>query len=238
MPPLSLTSMDANDSFIQIYQTQATSYHEMITFEDVDGNLCQSLESVTSFSGKKILDLGTGTGRIPLLFPDAKVVGLDFHHHMLRENQRQQLPEPGPLLQGDMRALPFSSESFEIITAGWAIGHFTGWFAKNWMNQITTVVMEIERVIKTGGWCFILETLTTGSQIPAPPNPALAAYYGWMESVLGFSRQVVQTDYLFNDLDQAIHYTKFFFGEELAKKVRMEKWVRLPEWTGIWSKQY
>ncbi len=230
--------MDQNDHFIQIYQQQGTTYHEMISFEDVDGNLRPALESIVPLQSKTILDLGTGTGRIPLLFPDAEVIGLDLHRGMLLENQRQQMPDPGPLLQADMRTLPFPTDSFELITAGWAIGHFTGWFGEDWIRQMTKVLMEIERVLKPGGWGIILETLTTGSHTPAPPTPALAAYYAWLESVLGFSRQVVQTDYLFDNLDQAFHYAQFFFGEELAAQISKEKWVRLPEWTGIWSKQY
>ena len=39
----------------------------MITAEDVDGNLLATLSSLVSFQGKRVLDLGTGTGRIPLL---------------------------------------------------------------------------------------------------------------------------------------------------------------------------
>jgi ubiquinone/menaquinone biosynthesis C-methylase UbiE len=228
--------MDPEDHFIQIYTRQGSAYHELISFEDVDGNLRPALEAITPFESK-ILDLGTGTGRIPLLFPEVNITGLDLHRDMLIENQRQQTPDPGPLLQGDMRFLPFPDNSFEIITAGWALGHFTGWFGEEWQAQISLVLAEVERVLMPGGRIIILETMTTGSTTPAPPSPGLAAYYHWLGEDLGFTSQVIQTDYLFDDLAQAVRCAQFFFGNELAKEIRKENWVRLPEWTGIWFKQ-
>ena len=223
------------DHFIQIYQQHAATYHEMIACEDVDGHLRPALEAVTPFAGKAVLDLGSGTGRIPLLFPDAAVTGLDLQRAMLLENRRQQMPEPGPLIEGDMRVLPFAAGIFEVVTAGWALGHFTGWYPQDWQAEISQVLDEVQRVLVPGGHLIIIETLTTGSHTPAPPNEALAVYYDWLESDLGFTRQEVQTDYLFDSLELAYAYAKFFFGDALAKKVRRENWVRLPEWTGIWS---
>ncbi|MEJ2759146.1 MAG: class I SAM-dependent methyltransferase [Anaerolineales bacterium] len=228
--------MNPEDHFIQIYNHHGQAYHELIRYEDVDGNLRPAMEAVTSFRGKAILDLGTGTGRIPLLFPETPVTGLDLHLDMLLENQRQQAPDPARLVQADMRSLPFGGHSFEIVTSGWALGHFTGWFEEEWETEATKVLNEIHRVVMPGGTKIILETMSTGSLTPAPPNYALAAYYEWLEELWGFNRQVIQTDYLFDDLAQAFRLTRFFFGDELAKKVRKQGWVRLPEWTGLWFK--
>lgn len=228
--------MTENDHFIKIYSHHGQTYHEMITYEDVDGNLRPALESVTSFQGKAILDLGSGTGRIPLLFPELSIVCLDLHEGMLRENQRQQAPDPGILVQGDMRRLPFGEKTYDIVTAGWALGHFTGWYPEDWRTQAATVLEEAHRVLPSGGAFIILETMTTGALSPAPPTPELADYYRWLEEDWGFSQQVVQTDYQFDDLAQAVRYARFFFGDDLAKEVRKRNWVRLPEWTGTWSK--
>ncbi|MGD2027833.1 MAG: class I SAM-dependent methyltransferase [Anaerolineales bacterium] len=229
--------MDPNDHYIQIYERHGQTYHEMITFEDVEGNLRPALEAVTSFRGKAILDLGSGTGRIPLLFPETPIVCLDLHMDMLRENQRQQAPDPGILVRGDMRYLPFHESTFEVVTAGWALGHFPGWYHETWKAEAAQVLEEAQRVLSPGGALIIIETMSTGALSPAPPTPRLAAYYGWLENVWEFSRQVIQTDYQFDDLGQAVQYARFFFGDELAKEVRTRDWVRLPEWTGIWSKK-
>lgn len=228
--------MNPEDHFIQIYTHHGQAYHELIRYEDVDGHLRPAIEAVSTFAGKAILDLGSGTGRIPLMFPETPVTGLDLHRDMLLENQRQQAPDPARLVQADMRALPFGGHSFEIVTAGWALGHFTGWFEEKWETEAAKVLNEMHRVVAPSGSILILETMTTGSHTAAPPNPALGAYYHWLEEEWGFTRQVIQTDFLFDDLDQAVRLTRFFFGDGLAKKVRKQGWVRLPEWTGLWSK--
>ena len=68
------------------------------------------------------------------------------------------------------------------------------------------------------------------------PNAELAEYYDWLEQNWGFRRQTIQTDYHFASVDEAVARTEFFFGPELAARIRELGWARLPEWTGLWSK--
>ncbi|MBI5714380.1 MAG: hypothetical protein HZC38_13310, partial [Chloroflexi bacterium] len=77
------------DHFKNIYTHHADLYHSLIAPEDVDGNLKAALESAASLKGKRFLDLGTGTGRLPLLFAheSAQMIGLDLHWGMLKQNQ-------------------------------------------------------------------------------------------------------------------------------------------------------
>jgi len=91
-------------------------------------------------------------------------------------------------------------------------------------------------VVAPGGALIILETLSTGSLTPAPPSPGLAEYYDWLEQAWGFSRETIATDYRFASVDEAIARTEFFFGADLAAKIRAQGWARLPEWTGVWGK--
>lgn len=229
------------DHFIHIYQTQATAYHRFITAEDVDHNLLPALERIAEVRGARMLDLGTGTGRLPLLLNGlaAQIVGLDLHWHMLREHQHQKHSANGNwnLTTGDMRALPFPTASFDVITAGWAIGHFTGWYPETWQPEIRRVLDEMHRVVKPDGALIILETLSTGSLTPTPPSPGLAAYYAWLENEWGFTRQEIQTDYQFASVEEAIALTEFFFGPNLSLAIRKNNWDRLPEWTGVWGKR-
>ena len=83
---------------------------------------------------------------------------------------------------------------------------------------------------------MILETLGTGFTAPTPPTKGLAEYYDKLENEWGFARQEIQTDYLFDSVEDAVQRTTFFFGTELAEKVTANNWRRLPEWTGLWSK--
>lgn len=226
------------DHFKHIYAYQAKAYHQMIVPEDVDGNLLPALERITPLAGKRILDLGGGTGRIPLLLRhlQPQIISLDLHRAMLREQaeQRAQVGGAWPLLQADMRRLPVATGWADTAIAGWSIGHLRGWHGEDWQQQIGMVLGEIQRAIRPGGVMIIIETMTTGSLSPAPPSRELAEYYAWLEREWNFQRDVIATDYQFANVDQAVEYTEFFFGSKLAKEIRARGWERLPEWTGIW----
>jgi hypothetical protein len=99
------------------------------------------------------------------------------------------------------------------------------------------VLEEMHRLAAPGGALIIMETLGTGSLTPAPPTEALGHYYAWLENDWGFSRQEIRTDYQFASVEEAVAKTKFFFGPELAQRIRQNGWSRLPEWTGVWGKQ-
>jgi len=147
------------DHFRQIYSHRATDYHRLIAPEDADCNLARMLQRLIPH-GKRILDLGTGTGRLPLLLAReaAQMVGLDLHWDMLRENKMQREAVIGKwgLIQGDMRELPFPTGWAEVVTAGWAIGHLRGWYADEWQAHIGRVLREMGRVAAPGGVIIIV----------------------------------------------------------------------------------
>jgi ubiquinone/menaquinone biosynthesis C-methylase UbiE len=225
------------DHFINIYSSRADDYHQMIAPEDADGNLARTLRQLIA-PGQRLLDLGTGTGRLPLLLAQdaTQMVGLDLHRAMLLEQQRQQTTAHCSLAQGDMRHLPFPSAWVQVVMAGWAIGHLRGWYANDWQTQIGQVLNEMHRVATPGGVIVIMETLSTGSLTPVPPTEGLAEYYAWLEREWGFTRTTLSTDYQFASVEEAIARSEFFFGPGLTQKIRDNHWARIPEWTGVWSK--
>jgi ubiquinone/menaquinone biosynthesis C-methylase UbiE len=229
-----------SDHFVNIYSNQADAYHRMIAAEDVDGNLISALCELTAWRGKRVVDIGTGTGRLPLLIAGecARIVGFDLHWDMLRENdvQRELAGGRWSLAQSDVRALPLASACADVVTAGWAIGHLRGWHASDWQAHIGRAVAEMQRIATPGAILIIMETMTTGGLRPSPPTVELAEYYTWLEERWGFSGQVISTDYQFESVDEAVALTEFFFGPELAENIRQKGWSRLPEWTGIWWK--
>ncbi|MCL4561221.1 MAG: class I SAM-dependent methyltransferase [Chloroflexi bacterium] len=213
----------------------------MIAAEDRDENVRSALQEITPFSGKRVLDLGSGTGRIPLMFTDQprQMIAFDLHRAMLAQNRLECNRVKGnwDLVQGDVRDVPLQSHWADVVTAGWAIGHMRAWYPSDWQAQMGRALGEMHRLVAPGGWMIILETMTTGSLTPAPPNPELAEYYSWLEQDWGFSRKVIPTDYQFSDIDEAAARTEFFFGPDLAAAIRNNGWSRLPEWTGVWSKR-
>ena len=228
------------DHFKNIYAHKAAEYHQMISVEDADGNLLSALEQAMPLKGKSILDLGTGTGRIPLLLNHVggKIVGLDLNHAMLVEQavQKEQVDGNWSLVEGDMHYLPFPSGWVDVVIAGWAIGHQIGWFPKEWRIHVEKILNEMQRVVKPGGAVIIMETMSTGSLTPAPPNQDLADYYAFLEKNWMFSRKVIATDYTFKSVSEAAGAVEFFFGAEMTDLINKNGWARLPEWTGVWSK--
>ena len=140
-------------------------------------------------------------------------------------------------MHADNRRLPFRDGFADIVTAGWALGHLRGWYPQDWRTQIGLILEEMLRVVKPGGSLMIMETMTTGALVPAPPNAELAEYYGWLEDTWGYSRSVIRTDYQFDSVEDAVEKTTFFFGEEMADLIREHGWARLPEWTGVWHRR-
>ena len=211
----------------------------MIEYEDVDGNLYDCIDKLLTADVSRVLDIGSGTGRIPLLLSDPRftVVGLDLYWEMLQENVRQRSLSAGSwsLLQGSAGALPMSPDCFDVLTAGWVLGHTCSWHL-DWQTELDIVLKEMHRVVRDQGVIIIMETLTTGSVIPAPPTAELANYYDWLENSWAFSRQEIRTDYRFPDVKEAISNTEFFFGEQLSSMIVDNNWSRVPECTGIWSK--
>ena len=93
------------------------------------------------------------------------------------------------------------------------------------------------RVTKPGGILLVMETLGTGATEPKPPSAELSEYYQWLENKYGFQKKVISTDYQFETVEQAVEFTQFFFGDDLAARIRQKVWSRLPEFTGIWHKR-
>lgn len=228
-PPL-----PADDHFIQVYKTRAAAYHALIAAEDADGNLLPALQAITPLEGKRVLDLGSGSGRIPLLLKDidCEIIAVDLHHAMLVE-QASHFAAAHPLIQADIRALPLPAASADVVMAGWAIGHFTGWVS-DWKAEAARCLAEKQRAAKTGGTLIIMETMGTGVLQAAAPNAALADYYAWLESEYGFRRQVIATDYDFGTVARAAELCGAFFGEGMEAQVRANGWSRVPEFTGVW----
>jgi len=124
-----------------------------------------------------ILDVGSGTGRWPIQmareFPDANVISLDLEPPQQQASAvMESQPDncvfvPGNVLNG----LPFPDGSFDFVHQRLLIGAIP---AANW----PTVVRELVRVTRLGGWIELVEAA------PVPDGgPALEQLRQWMITV-------------------------------------------------------
>ena len=103
-------------------------------------------ESLRSFieaaSGKNVLDAGAGTGRLSVKLhkAGAQVTALDISPDMLRLLEQKESAISTVL--GDMEAMPFEDETFDMVFSSMAMVH---------LKKITTFLDECYRVLKDDG---------------------------------------------------------------------------------------
>jgi demethylmenaquinone methyltransferase/2-methoxy-6-polyprenyl-1,4-benzoquinol methylase len=111
-----------------------------------------------SGGGERILDTATGTGELALLFAErlgghGSVIGLDFAQHMLRvaaaKERRRGAVTPVDWVKGDVMALPFADDRFDIATIAFGLRN---------VARPEQALAELARVTKPGGQVCILET--------------------------------------------------------------------------------
>ena len=97
---------------------------------------------IAEASGKKVLDAGAGTGRITLRLQEsgASVTALDISPEMLAK-LHQKHPEI-ETVEGDMEAMPFEDESFDMVFSSLALVH---------LKKVEPFLDECYRVLKDGG---------------------------------------------------------------------------------------
>ncbi len=103
------------------------------------------LDLMPSLQGKRVLDLGCGTGRwgkLALSNGAAVVIGLDNSLPMLRAGVLENIA------QAEMTNLPLASNSLDVIICGLASGHLTP-------IAMQRAILEMGRVLKSGGVALI-----------------------------------------------------------------------------------
>lgn len=228
--------------FKTIYAQHAAAYQHMIAYEDYEGNLPQALARIWSGAGT-VVEFGAGTGRLTVMLAGQArhIVACDAAPHMLSV-AAQRLTVEGitnsTLATADNARLPVPVGCADLAIEGWSFGHLTGWFPETWPEEVARVLAEMQRVLKPGGTAIVLETLGTGTAVPTPPTPALAAFYRLLENEYGFTGEWLRTDYRYPSPEEAAAATRFFFGDELADGLLHEGRAIVPECTGLWWRTF
>ncbi len=221
----------------KIYQTDGDRYEALIAREDYQGNIEKALDEITNVDGLDVLDLGAGTGRLAvMLAPRAKSMrAFDVSEEMLRVC-RTRFEASGlsnwKVDVADHRQLPVDDHSADLAVSGWSVSYLAVWNPETWRAELEKWLGEMKRVLRRGSFIVLFESLGTGNESPVRLEH-LKEYYPWLDEV-GFQHKWIRTDYEFVSVEEAEELSRFFFGDELGEKVKQNKWVILPECTGVW----
>lgn len=126
-----------------------------------------------------VLDLACGTGDIAFAIAGrgARVVGLDITHRMVQLARARASTSHTPVrfVTGDMMALPFGNEEFDVVTTGYGIRN---------VPEISGAIAEMRRVLKPGGMLLSLD-------FNRPLNPLVRGVYLVYLTVVGSALGVV-----------------------------------------------
>ena len=111
------------------------------------------LNQINGQSFDRIVDLGTGTGRmLTLLAPHAKEAeGLDLSHHMLtvaRANLNRAEVRNARVRQGDVSNTPFETNSADLVIVHQVL---------HYLEQPETVISEAARILRPGGQLLVVD---------------------------------------------------------------------------------
>lgn len=133
---------------MQIFDDWPEKYDQW--FETPIGKLVREFEGrllvemVRPRRGERMLDVGCGTGVFTLDFLNAgsRVTALDLSLPMLRRAGKKFAGRPFEMVQGDMRRLPFTDESFDKAVSVTAI---------EFLEDAVAGIAELFRVTRPGG---------------------------------------------------------------------------------------
>jgi len=122
----------------------------------------------------RFLEPGIGTGRIaaPLVRRGYQYVGLDPSAPMLRVR-----PNLCPVVQGDVRAMPFAAHAFDVVLTAHVLYLVEGW---------RSGLAEIRRVLRPGGrylHCFERSADTPAARVLAERWQAAVGPQSWPTAV-------------------------------------------------------
>ena len=221
----------------KIYQSEGDRYEALISREDYQGNIRRAIDEIINPDGLDVLDLGAGTGRLTLLLaPRARSIrAFDTSAEMLRVCRERLIASGLSNWQVDVadhRQLPVPDHSADLVVSGWSVSYLAVWNQEQRTSELDLWLNEMRRVLRKDGTIVLLESLGTGNEEPIRLEHVESTYQ-WFD-VNGFQNKWIRTDYQFDSVDEAADLAGFFFGSDMAVRIRDKQSSILPECTGVW----
>jgi|SRR3989344_5212794 len=134
--------MDYKTNNKQVYDENAQEFEER-TKDYITTYILEDAELfITSLSGKRILDLGSGPGRDSIFFKNRGLnpLCLDISPEMIKLCEQKELEA----IVGDLENIPFSKESFDGVWAYASILHVP-------KDKISQVIIKVNQILRSNG---------------------------------------------------------------------------------------
>lgn len=140
-----------NQALIEFYTNKTEDYGLLERPQNVYNDYAQFIWKVAPNTNARILDLGSGSYRIPNTIGEygyKQVVGLDyFTDQQLETNKKKLTLSNVDLVKYSSNGIPFENESFDVISSLCVLEHII--FVEDFLN-------EIHRVLKPEGKVIIM----------------------------------------------------------------------------------
>ena len=220
-----------------IYQNYSDLYDELVNHEDYNNNLNKFLRGNIQWENKVVGEFGIGTGRVTRNYIDKaqKLYAYDNSEHMI-DKAKVNLSKWADKIEYsilDNSKINSVEKFFDIIIEGWSFGHLVVQDDENRNQTIQTLISESTKRAKE---VIFIETLGTNVDAPNPPGEKLAQFYKALVKA-GFKEYVIETDYKFDNPEEAAKTMGAFFGDLMKNDIIQKQLNVIKEYTGIWIYQ-
>ena len=181
------TQFEGKEEYIKDVFTEIADYYDemndIMSMGMVQGWHKFMMRKAGDISGKKCLDVGTGTGEIAFHVartagPGSTVIGVDITPRMLELAEKKEseldLPVKIDWRVGDALKLDFEDDTFDLVTSGYMLRN---------VCDILQAVTEMNRVLAPGGKVVVAE-------LSKPQNAVIRFFYNiYMKRVKRMGRK-------------------------------------------------
>lgn len=221
-------------NMFEVYQNYSDLYDELVNHEDYNNNLYNFLNNNIQWENKIVCEFGVGTGRVTKKYINnvQKAYVYDNSQHMIDKAKVNLSKWSDKIVYSilDNNEISTIENKFDVIIEGWSFGHLV---VQDNENQNKWMEMLITESRKRAKEVIFIETMGTKVETPNPPGEKLSNFYKELVKN-GFKEYIIETDYKFNNYEEAGRIIGSFFGDSMKNDIIRNKLEVIKEYTGIW----